>query len=84
MLAHLRCGDTYARLAAGFRIGVATVSRYVTETIYLPAAAAPDLTGAITAVLTGYQVPTRADRGYQGASGTIRVPLNWTCSGSRR
>ncbi len=26
-LAHLRCGDTYARLAAGFGIGIATVYR---------------------------------------------------------
>lgn len=28
-LAHLRCGDTYTRLAAGFGIGLATVCRYV-------------------------------------------------------
>lgn len=27
VLAHLLCGDTYARLAAGFRVGVATVYR---------------------------------------------------------
>ncbi len=27
VLAHLRCGDTYARLAAGFRIGIATAYR---------------------------------------------------------
>ena len=25
VLAHLRCGDTYARLAAGFKVGIATV-----------------------------------------------------------
>ena len=31
VLAHLRCGDTYTRLAAGFGVGVATVHRYVTE-----------------------------------------------------
>lgn len=30
-LAHLRCGDTYAQLAAGFGIGIATVYRYVCE-----------------------------------------------------
>lgn len=29
VLAHLRCGDTYARPAAGFRIGIATVYRYI-------------------------------------------------------
>jgi hypothetical protein len=29
VLAHLRCGDTYARLAAGFGVGVTTVWRDV-------------------------------------------------------
>jgi DDE superfamily endonuclease len=28
VLAHLRCGDTYARLAGGFEVSVATVFRY--------------------------------------------------------
>ena len=28
VLAHLRCGDTYARLAGGFAIGTSTVYRY--------------------------------------------------------
>ena len=40
VLAHLRCGDTYARLAAGFRIGIATVYRYIRETVDLLAALA--------------------------------------------
>ena len=31
VLAHVRNGDTYTRLAAGFRVGVATVYRYVRE-----------------------------------------------------
>ncbi|SFJ66741.1 helix-turn-helix domain-containing protein, partial [Amycolatopsis regifaucium] len=35
VLAHLRNGDTYARLAAGFGIGVATAFRYVRETTEL-------------------------------------------------
>lgn len=38
MLAHLRCGNTYARLAAGFRVGTATVYRYIRETVDLLAA----------------------------------------------
>ncbi|MEE6311059.1 transposase family protein [Plantactinospora veratri] len=42
-LAHLRNGDTYTRLAAGFEVGVATAWRYVQEAIALLAAAAEDL-----------------------------------------
>jgi hypothetical protein len=38
VLAHLRCGDSYATLAAGFGVGVATVSRYVAEVVGLLAA----------------------------------------------
>ena len=34
-LAHLRNGDTYRRLAAGFRIGVSTVYLYLREAIDL-------------------------------------------------
>ena len=47
MLAHLRRGDTYAQLAAGFRIGVATVYRYIRETVDLLAALAPTLRDAV-------------------------------------
>lgn len=47
VLAHLRCGDTYARLAAGFAIGIATVCRYVHEAVEVLAALAPDLTEAV-------------------------------------
>ncbi|MGX1367733.1 hypothetical protein RKD19_003092 [Streptomyces canus] len=50
VLAHLRCGDTYARLAAGFRIGIATVYRYIREAVDLMAALAPTLDQAMTAV----------------------------------
>jgi hypothetical protein len=46
-LAHLRNGDTYTRLAAGFRIGVATAWRYVQEAIALPSAAPDDLATAM-------------------------------------
>jgi hypothetical protein len=150
VLAHLRCGDTYTRLAAGFGVGVATVYRYVTELVDLLARSAPDLAAAMNAArrkayvvldgtliaidrvgmrtgadrpyysgkhkrhglnvqvltdpagrliwaspalpgsvhdvkaarrhglvhaLTGYDIPVLADRGYQGAAGTIRVPI---------
>jgi DDE superfamily endonuclease len=47
VLAHLRNGDTYARLAAGFGIGVATAWRYIREAVDLLAATAPDLTEAM-------------------------------------
>jgi hypothetical protein len=35
VMAHPRNGDTYARLAAGFGIGVATACRYIHETVDL-------------------------------------------------
>jgi hypothetical protein len=43
VLAHLRNGDTLARLAAGFGIGISTVWRYLREGIDLLAAAADSL-----------------------------------------
>jgi hypothetical protein len=50
VLAHLRCGDTYARLAAGFRIGIATVYRYIREAVDLLALLAPTLEQAMHTV----------------------------------
>jgi DDE superfamily endonuclease/Helix-turn-helix of DDE superfamily endonuclease len=47
VLAHLRNGDTYPRLAEGFDIGVATVFRYIREAVDLLAAWAPSLTAAL-------------------------------------
>lgn len=41
VLAHLRCGHTYAQLAAGCGIGVATAYRYVREVIEVLATLAP-------------------------------------------
>lgn len=46
-LAHLRCGDTYARLAAGFGVGIATVYRYIREAVEVLAALAPTLADAM-------------------------------------
>ncbi|GIJ30699.1 hypothetical protein Vqi01_58610 [Micromonospora qiuiae] len=63
-LAHLRNGDTYTRLAAGFQIGVATAWRYVQEAIALLATAADDLATAMGrirrpayAILDGTLIP---------------------------
>jgi DDE superfamily endonuclease/Helix-turn-helix of DDE superfamily endonuclease len=47
VLAHLRNGDTYHRLAAGFGIGVATVCRYIHETVDLLSRLAPSLLEAV-------------------------------------
>ncbi len=49
LLAHLRNGDTYTRLAGGFGIGLATVYRYIREAVDLLATHAPDLHQVITA-----------------------------------
>ncbi|GAA3073211.1 IS5 family transposase [Streptosporangium carneum] len=131
MLARLRNGDTYARLAAGFALGTSTAWRYVREAVDLLATLADDVTAAVlracrladerpyysgkhkrhgmnaqvladpagrpawaspalpgathdlTAArttglidaLTTAKVNTFADKGYQGAGGTIRTPF---------
>lgn len=49
-LAHLRCGDTYAQLAAGFGIGIATVDRYIREAVEALASLAPPLDEAMTTI----------------------------------
>lgn len=63
-LAHLRNGDTLARLASGFSIGVTTAWRYVREAIDLLAATADDLNAAMNkirvlsyAILDGTLIP---------------------------
>lgn len=45
--AHLRCGEIYSRLAAGFSIGPATACRYIHEAVQLLTALAPDLAAAM-------------------------------------
>jgi hypothetical protein len=64
VLAHLRNGDTYARLAAGFAIGTTTAWRYVRETVDLLATLADDLHTAVVraarlayAILDGTLIP---------------------------
>lgn len=44
VLAHLRNGDTYARLAGGLAIGATTAWRYIREAVDLLAALADDVT----------------------------------------
>ncbi|MGK5496543.1 transposase family protein [Streptomyces sp. URMC 125] len=57
VLAHLRCGDTYSRLATAFRIGVATVYRYIREAVEVLAALAPHLADAMkTAAAKAYLI----------------------------
>jgi hypothetical protein len=46
-LAHLRNGQPYAQLAAGFGIGTTTAYRYITEAVNLLAALAPTLAEAL-------------------------------------
>jgi hypothetical protein len=67
VLAHLRNGDTYSRLATGFGIGVATVFRYIGEAVDVLAHHAPTLTEALwqlawsdrpLAILDGTLIPT--------------------------
>ncbi|MFF5504589.1 IS5 family transposase [Streptomyces roseolus] len=49
VLAHLRCGHTYAQLAAGFGVGTTTAYRYVVEAVELLASLAPTLAEAVRA-----------------------------------
>ncbi|MES9510445.1 transposase family protein [Streptomyces sp. NPDC000609] len=49
-LAHLRCGDTHAQLAARFGIGIATVFRYIRESVEVLSALAPSLAEAMRTI----------------------------------
>jgi len=70
VLAYLRKGETFAELAAGFGVGVATAWRYVNETVALLAARAPKLrkaardakrTGCAYVVVDGTLIPIDRD-----------------------
>jgi hypothetical protein len=50
-VAHLRKGETYADLAAGFAIGTTTAFRYIREAIEVLAALAPSLRDAMTVAM---------------------------------
>jgi hypothetical protein len=45
--AHLRKGETYTDLAAGFGVGTTTVFRYITEALEVLATLAPTLRKAV-------------------------------------
>lgn len=61
-LAHLRNGDTYARLAAGIAVDVATAWCYVREAIMLLAAGAEDLATAMRRIRRlAYAIGRHAD-----------------------
>jgi hypothetical protein len=49
VLVHLRKGEGFAELAAGFGVGTATAWRYARETVTLLAARTPKLRGALAA-----------------------------------
>src|SRR5262249_51144950 len=49
VLVHLRKGETFAALAAGFGVGIATAWRYVNETVALLASRSPKLGTALRA-----------------------------------
>jgi hypothetical protein len=51
VLAHLRKGETYTELGAGFGIGTTTVFRYVQEAIEVLAALAPTLAAAMAVIV---------------------------------
>jgi hypothetical protein len=68
VLAHLRKGETFADLAAGFGVGTSTAWRYVTETVALLAARAPKLRTAVRAA-------KRAGYAYVVVDGTL-IPID--------
>jgi hypothetical protein len=68
VLVHLRKGETFAALAAGFGVGTTTAWRYVQEAVALLAARAPRLDAALEAV-------KRAKRAFVVLDG-ILIPID--------
>jgi len=68
VLAHLRKGETFAELAAGFTVGVTTAWRYVEEVTALLAARAPKLRQAV-------RDATKAGWAYVVLDGTL-IPID--------
>jgi Helix-turn-helix of DDE superfamily endonuclease len=68
VLVHLRKGETFAALAAGFGVGTATAWRYVQDTVALLAARAPKLDTALRAA-------TRAGQAFVVIDGTL-IPVD--------
>src|SRR5579871_2715948 len=66
--AHLRNGETFAALAAGFGVGTATAWRYVHETVALLAARSPKLDTALRAA-------ERAGHAFVVIDGTL-IPID--------
>jgi hypothetical protein len=71
VLVHLRKGETFTGLAAGFGVGTTTAWRYVQETVSLLAARAPKLDAALEAAR---QLIVLADKGYIGAGEHVLTP----------
>ncbi len=67
-LVHLRKGETFAELAAGFGISTSTAWRYASETVRLLAARAPKLGGALRAA-------RKARHAYVVIDGTL-IPID--------
>ena len=68
VLVYVRKGETFAELAAGFRVGTTTAWRYVNETVALLAARAPKLRKAV-------RDATRAGYAYVVVDGTL-IPID--------
>jgi hypothetical protein len=72
VLVHLREGETFTELAAGFDVGTATAWRYVNKTVSLLAARAPKLRKAV-------RDAQKAGHAYVVLDGTL-IPIDWVAA----